>query len=617
MNTLHTGLAGLAALAALCPAPAAAADGDSSELVVTITGARSEQPLAHATAPITVIDRTELDQSQAMTLNEALAGHNGIAAASNGGAGKVTNLYLRGANAGQTLLLVDGIRLGSSTLGSPAWQLLPLGLAERIEVVRGAQSGLYGSDAIGGVVQVLTLPAPGSPVRPWAEAGLGTQQGRHLGAGVRGSQGATTFSLGGDWLSSDGFDATATDTFAHNDDRDGFRSGAGHVAVRQDVAPGQSFSFTALRAQGENRYDGSNPLTFATADHAEGKFVQQVLALNADNRLTDAWRMKTTLGQSRDQNEDFADGLSAGAFDTRRDQFTWQHEFRLADGHLLSLGAEWLHEKVGGSGVVDYAQKARTTRALFLVDAVTLGAHDLQLSLRSDDIDDIGRHNTGRLGWGWSFASGLRATASYATGFKAPTFNDLYYPAGPFAAGNPDLEPESSHGWDLGLEQHAGAWHWRLGGYRTRVGNLIQWVPDEFFRFSPVNVANARLTGIEASLGWQDHGWQVNLDADWLRAEDTDSGDPLPNRPNRSARLSIDYAPGTWSAGATLLAAAYPDDLPQRGWSVLDLRSGYRLDKDFELKLKVNNVFDRDYQTVNGYPMPGREAWIAIEYGMR
>lgn len=617
MNTLHAGLAGLAALAALSPAPAPAADGDSDALVVTITGARSEQPLAHATAPTTVIDRTELERSQATTLNEALTGRNGIVAASNGGAGKVTNLYLRGANAGQTLLLIDGVRLGSSTLGSPAWQLLPLGLADRIEVVRGAQSGLYGSDAIGGVVQVLTLPAAGTPVHGWARAGLGTQQGRSLGAGLAGTEGATTFALGGEWLGTDGFDATAPDTFAHNDDRDGFRSGAGHVAIRQDVAPGQSFGFTALRAQGENRYDGSDPLTFATAAHAEGKFAQQVLALNADNRLADFWRMKTTLGQSRDQSEDFADGVSAGAFDTRRDQFTWQHEFTLAPDHRLSLGTEWLHEKVGGSGVVDYAQKVRSTRALFLVDTLALGAHDFQFSLRSDDIDDIGRHNTGRLGWGVALPAGLRLSASYATGFKAPTFNDLYYPAGPFAAGNPDLRPESSHGWDLGLEQHSGAWHWRLGGYRTHVGDLIQWVPDAFFRFSPVNVATARLTGVEAGLGWQDGGWQLALDADWLRAEDTDTGEALPNRPNRSARLAVDRTDGAWSAGATVLAAGYPDELPQRGWAVLDLRAGYRLDKDFGVKLKVNNVFDRDYQTVNGYPMPGREAWIAVEYGMR
>jgi len=599
---------GLAALAVAAPALAQDAD---EPITIVITGSRSEQPLAHATADTTVLDRSDIERTQAATLPGLLGGLNGIDVGNSGGAGKATSLYLRGANAGQTLLLLDGLRLGSATLGQPAWQNLPTVLLGRVEVVRGAQSGLYGSDAIGGVVQAFTREEDG-PIAPWARAALGTQQGREAAVGFGGRDGATQISAGLSTFDTAGFDATSAENINHNSDRDGYRNLAGSLRLKHEFAPGQSLGLTALRTQGENEYDG-----YPAALDASGKYAQQALALNADNRINEVWRMRTTLGQSRDQSEDFSGDVSTGAFNTHRDQFTWQNDLSFIKNNTLSLGVEWLRERVDGSGVQAFTRDERITRSLFAVDTLRLGAHDLQLSLRRDDIEAIDTRTTGRLGWGWSLPGSLRLTASYATGFKAPTFNDLYYPESPWSAGNPNLKPEESRGWDLGLSQQLGAFGWRLATFRTDVDNLIQWTADESWRYTPDNVAEARLRGVEFGADYRADGWRVALAADWLQAEDRNTGDALPNRPDRSARLDVDRDLGRWSAGATLLAARYPDELPQAGYGVLNLRAAYRIDHAWSLSARIDNAFDRDYQTVSGYPMPGREAWLAVEYGLR
>lgn len=604
-------LGGLAA-AALPLAAGAAEPADPAEapLTITITGTRTEQPLAHATAATTVVTAADIERTQAQSVSELLNGLTGVDVASSGGAGKVTSLYLRGSNSGHTLLLIDGVRVGSATLGAPAWQNLPLGVIDRIEIVRGPQSGLYGSDAIGGVVQIFTKKGEGEP-RAWGSAALGSPQGVDALLGYGGRVDDTRFSLALGHYDTEGFNATTPENFGYNPDRDGYHNTFGHLSVTREFAPGQSFGVTLLRAQGNNAYDG-----FPPEAKVDGDFVQQVVSIQADNRLNDVWRMKTLVGQSQDRAEEFVDDFSIAEFNTRRDQFTWQHDLSLGRDHTLSLGYDYQKERVSGTSVQDYSQRTRDDNALFVSDTLRLGDVDLQASLRSDDYDDLGRHNTGRFGAGWQFTPSSRLTASYGTGYKAPSFNDLYYPDTPFAVGNPDLRPESSRSWDLGFEQTFVGVQWRAALFHSRVEDLINWAPDANFKFRPDNVDRARLRGVELGASAHLDGWQLALNLDLLDAEDARTGRALPNRPDRTLRLDVDRDFGAWSGGATVFAASYPSELPQTGYALLNLRAGYRLDRDWTLKAKVNNVFDRDYQTVEGYAMPGREAWLAIEYGL-
>ena len=574
---------------------------------INVTATRTARTADETLASVTVITRDEIDTSQARNVKELLSGLNGISFTSYGGYGKVTDLHLRGTDASQLLVLIDGIRIGSASLGATAWQHLPLDQIERIEVVRGPQSHLYGPDAIGGVIQIFTRQGR-SGQRIDGGAGYGTHSTFDGDIGLSGGDGASHYSLRLSHLESDGFNAAED----NNPDKDGYDNTSFSGSFGHRFDNGLELSLSALYAEGSNQYDGYD----ASRDYEE-EFVQQAINGKLQYAPTDWWELALSLGESRDLSTNFVDGGEASDFETRIPQANWQNDFLIGDTGTLTAGIDFLRDEVDGS--TQYSETSRDNTGLYLQYQTEYGNGNLNLGVRHDDNQSFGGHTTGNLGVGYLVSPGLRLVGSYGTAFKAPTFNDLYYQDPWGSNGNPDLKPEESESLELGLEANPSWGSWSLRAYRTEIDNLIQWVEIAPWIWQPNNVASARIDGLEASISANLAGWQWQGYLTLLDPRDQESGNLLPGRSKQTLRIDIDRRFGVAGIGASLRARSesYNDTANQTripGYGLLDLRADYRLSPDWVVRAKIDNLLDKQYQTISGYNEPGRLFFLSLRY---
>ncbi len=589
-----------------------------------VTSTRTEQAASASIAALTVIDRQQIERSQAQSVPELLQRLPGISLVNNGGPGKSTALYMRGSNSNHVLVLIDGIKVGSVTSGGAALQDLPVELIERIEVVRGPRSSLYGSEAIGGVIQIFTRKGDGQGAKPFFSAGYGTHDSYQGSAGVSGGAGNGWYSLATSSADGDGLNVKTADASGYEDDSDGYRNLSGSLRAGYHFDSGLELDGSLLQSRAHSDFDSvSSKRTSGFAANADSE--QKVVGGRARFSPLQPWRVTLQAGRSEDKSDNFQDQAFYSRFDSRRDSLTWQNDLSLADGHNLTLGADWQRDEVNGSTA--YALDSRDNQGLFTQYLAQLGRYDLQLSLRSDDDEQFGEHNTGSLGWGYALSDALRLTASYGTAYKSPTFNQLYYPD----FGNPDLQPEESQSLELGLAGEHAWGHWAVNAYRSEIDNLIATVTRTVNGSSQSvaeGVDQARIRGVELQVGSELLGWQWQANYSLMDAQNrskrsvgdtTYYGKELNRRPGQLFNLDLDRAFGDVSVGASLHAqdSTY-DDLANQdelaGFATLDLRGEYRLNREWRLQTRVANLFDADYQTVDGYNQPGQAVYFSVRY---
>ena len=579
-------------------------------LVVTTT--RTAQSADESLAAVTVITREEIERKQAASLPELLRSVPGVTLANNGGPGKSTSLFLRGSESDHVLVLIDGIKVGSATTGSVAFQDLPVELIERIEVVSGPRSSLYGSEAIGGVIQIFTRKGSGAGLRPFFSAGIGSQ-GSHSGsAGLSGRDGQSWFNLGVAGSDTDGINVKRRGVSGYEGDSDGYRNLSASLRAGHRFANGLELDGSYLEAQSHNDYDAVNSKrTKGFGANADG--VQKVAGLRARFAPLEPWQVTLQAGRSEDQSDAYQDGAFYSRFDTRRDSLSWQNDLTLAPGHTLVLGVDHQHDEVDST--TRYAEDSRDDDGYFAQYLGGAGRHDWQLALRRDDNQQFGQHDTGSLAWGYALDEGLRGYASYGTAFKAPTFNELYFPN----YGNPALNAETSRSLEVGLQGRPAWGHWQLSAFQTHIDDLIAY--DSRIQ-APSNVDQARIRGIEASLGsqWLGWAWNANLTLqDPQSSSGSTDGNQLPRRARQILNLDLDRALGRFSVGATLHAEGRRyDDLANQtdlaGFATLDLRGEYRIDDEWRLQARLTNLLDADYRTAAGYNQPGQAAYLTVRY---
>ena len=611
---LHRRLLGCCVAAALCCACSAAiADGSPTTLgQIIVTATRTAQTEDQTLAPVTVITRADIELLQLSSLQDLLDDTPGMAIGNQGGPGKVTGLFLRGANANQVLVLVDGIRVGSATAGTTPVQDIPVDQIERIEIVRGPFSSLYGSDAIGGVIQIFLRHAPGT-FTPNASAGIGSYSRWKASSGfsATGEKGwiavqATHDQTKGINACRIGAAKLFAGCFADQPDRDGFHDTALMIHGAYTFSDQWSADALATRSQGFNKYDGG----FSDSDDYATQVVGGQLHFRPNDRLS----LSLRLGGSSDFDKDFLADVYVDHFDTRRTLGSLQADVALGGG-LLSAGMDWQREAVASN--YTFSEDSRTDRGVFAQWQRGLGPQSLQANVRRDDNSQFGGKTTGSLLWGWDFAKDLRVTASWGTAFRAPTFNDLYYPG----FGNPKLRPESSRNIEIGLRGTPDWGHWSLSVYRNDVSDMITW--DAAINL-PNNIDRARITGLEGAVGGKLAGWDLRATATLLDARDDAvggvyDGNQLPRRPRQSARLDADHRFGRFSVGASwyLNSHAY-DDIANRnrlgGYALTNLRAGWRFNRDWKLQLALNNAFDTDYETAYFYNQPGRNFMLTVSW---
>lgn len=593
-------------VASLCfPLHVAAQKSDT----VVVTASRTPVPIAELLADVTVIGPDEIARSAVQSLPQLLQRQPGVEVTINGGPGGTSGVFLRGANAGQTLVLVDGLRVGSSSSGATALEAIPLEQIERIEILRGPASSLYGADAIGGVIQVFTRSGSGRFAGN-VSAGYGTHDTGNVTAGLRGGSSNVRFSLQAGATESNGFNAIVDPSaFGYNPDRDGYstRNVGGNVAV--DLGRGHTLELRGMRNRLDTQADGSTDFddrTITTLD---------AYSAVSRNRFASMWLSTLTIGQGRDESlsrGSFGDAL----FKTRQRQYAWQNDLTLPVG-MLSLVLERREEKLATTNA--FAVTTRDTDSVGAVYQLREGPWALQANVRRDDSSQYGVQTTGGITAGFKVSPAWRFTAGYNSGFKAPSFNDLYFPG----FSNPNLVPEESKGVEAGaywtMASAASPLEVRVVAYRNRVENLIVFTCNEDFECRPENVEKATLEGATLGLDWTLGGTRLGASLDLQRPENDASGRLLPRRARRHGALHVRHDAGPITVGAEWVASSERFDNAANttrmgGYGIVNVTLDWRFARGWTAFVRGNNVGDRDYRLAASYSTGGATVFGGVRW---
>jgi len=572
---------------------------------VVVTAARSPQLLDQSLADVTVISQDEIARAGAQSLAELLQRQPGVQIVANGGPGATTGVFLRGANANQTLVLIDGLRVGASSSGTTAFEAIPLAQIDHIEILRGPAASLYGADAIGGVIQIFTRNG-GNAFAANASAGYGTYNTSQFTAGASGSEGPWRFAVQGGYNQSSGFNAIWNPAnFSYNADRDGYHNGSGSGSLGYTFAPDQVLSAQFLYSRLNAQFD-------AGADYDDRTITTvQTWSVASRNRLTTFWKSILEAGESSDDSRSQT-GFGSSQFKTVQRQYTWQNDFTVPLGALsvaLTRREERLDTDAG------FPVTARNTNAIVGVYQLQYGPNSLQANLRRDDSSQYGGHTSGSLAYAYTIITGLRASASYGTGFKAPTFNDLYFPF----FSNPDLQPETARNVEVALRYSNSQVNAGIVLYRNRVSDLIVFGCDANFNCAPQNVASATLEGVTLELQGIYSDTTVKGSADFARPYDDATGNLLPRRARRYGSLGVTQAIGALQVGVQVAASSvrYDDAANTRrmgGYALVNLNAEYAWTRQWALFAVLSNAFDKHYELAADYNTMGANFFGGVRY---
>ena len=574
------------------------------ETVVTAT--RVETRADQLTSEVIVVDREAIERSAGRTLPEVLARTASVQLYSNGGRGKTAGVFIRGTESRHTILLIDGVRYGSATLGTPAWDNIPVDMIERIEVLKGPASALYGPDAAGGVVQIFTRRGT-KGFAPFAAVTLGSNSYQELSAGLRGGQDNVSYALGVSHTDDKGFSATNSKVpLSYNPDRDGFKQKAFNASVDWQLNSDWKLSAGAVYADGTNHFD-DGPGVDTKSDART-----TVLRAGVEGRITPDWTTRLNYNQGTDRSNAVVSAIPnsiPGLFETQQDQWTWQNDVKTPVGTVVA-GAETLLQKVNSSQA--YAVTERRINAVFAGLSGKENSHSWQLNARRDDNSQFGGSSTGYAGYGYQFNPNWRAHAGYGTSFVAPSFNQLYWKS-TYYNGDPLLQPEQGKNLEFGVDWTQDNHHVKLIRFDNKIRGFIT------SGKAPVNLPRARIEG------WT-LGYDGTFDALTLRAA-VDALDPrneltgklLPRRSKSQVTLGADYSVGPWNFGGSLLKVGrrYDDAAnakPLASYTTVDLQASYAFARDWNVQAKLNNVGDREYETAQGYNQPGRQFFVTLRY---
>lgn len=566
-----------------------------------VTATRTPTRADSLVSDVVVVEREDIEKLAGRTLPEILTRTAGLQFSSNGGCGKVSNVYTRGTEARHTILLIDGVRYGSATAGTPVWENLPLDAIERIEVLKGPGSSLYGSEGVGGVIQIFTRKGR-EGFHPYAAVSAGSQSYGRAGAGVSGGQGPFSYSVGVQGLNDGCFSATnpSVPFGNHNPDRDPFRQQAVNASAAWQLTPDWKLDGGVLYSDGVSHYDDGPGRD--TQNNVRAQTLRAALA----GKVMPGWTAQFQASQSRDTSNATVAGALPSDFQTTQNQLFWQNDVDTPIGVAL-VGVERLEQRVDGSTA--YAVRERTISSAFAGLNGESGPHSWQVNLRRDRNSQFGSSTTGFAGYGYKITANWRVHASHGTSFVAPSFNQLYFPN----FGTPTLQPEKGRNTDVGVTWSANGHEVKLVHFDNKIRGFIPSGP------LPANVPKARIEGW--TLGYEGTVGALGLRAsvDSLEPRNEVTGRKLPRRSDSQVTLSADYTTGPWKLGTSVVHAGDRfDDAANSfriaGYTTVDLYANYAVAKDWSIAANVRNVGDRDYQTIRGYNQPGRAVFVTLRW---
>lgn len=587
-----------AAMAAVFPSSAQANNIKTLDTLV-VTAHRSDVSTKRALASVTVIEREAIEASQAPDLIDLLGRQAGIDISRTGGPGQSSTVFLRGSNANHSLVLIDGLRVNSASQGVFDFAHLPLARIERIEIVRGPRAALWGSDAIGGVIHIFTR----DPNKTAAELRAGSFGRFGADANTGHANAAHSVGVGVGIDRQRGFSATNANAWGHNPDNDSYRNRSVNFAARTQLG-NQRIAITGLATDADVEFDqGATSARNANAGMLIG------------GALATAWEHSLSLGLSR---EDLRTPAFGSTIESRRQSLDWLISRSFTNVGTLNLGLNSHHESTLSSS--DFSgtvfDRSRNNHAGFVSWHSQLQRFDYELALRHDDSSQFGSAATGQAALGWQASDTLRWRASWGEGYRAPNFNELYHPGfGGWYAGSAHLMPEQSRSREVGLDwSPAGNHRFGLSAYHTDVSELIAFAGN---RAQAINIANAKLQGVELGYGWHKGAFRMQTNATWQDAINADTGRDLLRRAKRKLTASADYQfANQWQLGIDALAVSARRDFSSQlpGFARFDLRLGLPINAQWTLEARIENLADKNYQWANGYNTPDRSGLIRLRW---
>ncbi|MFG0842892.1 TonB-dependent receptor domain-containing protein [Pseudomonas sp. FYR_5] len=582
---------------------------------VLISASRQVESRTATSAANTVFTRSDIDRLQPTSVTDLLSRVPGVQVAPTGGRGSLPGIFIRGTKAAQSLVLVDGVRIANATSGDSGLQFLDVDQIERVEVLRGSRSAVYGSDAIGGVIQIFTRRSNGPGLQPRLRMAAGSNQTFQRSLGLSGGNDSTRFNLGASLDETAGIDSTGP-SFASDGDHDAYRNKAVNLSLSHTFGERFEVGLNLLDSRGRREIDeprGASPQV------PYSNFAVSSIGSYLDAQVTEQWSTRFELAHSenRDESRDKLSHSSA-PFNTYRDQATWQNNLALGEHNSLLLGGDWYEDRVHGS--TDFTEDSRWNRAVFAQHRYQGEPFSTELGVRHDRNQQFGGQTT----WSGSLTVPLNANndvlLSYSEGFRAPTFNDLYYPQ----FSNPNLDPEHSRSYEL-------QWRSQLSTesrletslYRTDLRDAIIFGQDSI----PRNVASARINGVEMALAQQWGAWHSQLGLALIDPRDRETGHTLARRARRSLSLDLDRELGRFSVGASwqAVSSSYDDEANRNrigGYGLLGLRGSWAASDELELEAKLDNLLDRNYSralysyegTYHPYREEGRTVLFSVTW---
>ena len=598
----------------------------TSDIFVTAT--RTPIPKKNVIADITLISEEEIKLAGSSSLPELLQRQPGIEISNNGGQGKVSTLFLRGASSTHSVILLDGIRIDSATTGLTAIENIPLSQIEKIEIVRGPASSLYGQDAIGGVIQIFTKKGLNG-FKPYFSYGYGKYNTSIAQGGIRGGDDRTSYAINLSSLSSTGFSAFEPNANSlaniYNFDKDGYRNKSASASLSHKINEKFDINFQYFLSQGKNKYDNRYANSDPSIDWKNTQD-QESLSGTVNSQLTNYWKSSFRVGLGIDDYVEKQRYISAATrevdsvYRTIQNQITWQNDLILPLGSLVLL-FDKLDQKINVTDT-SYSKKDRQNDAYMIGYNLNQANQNFQVSIRKDFNSVYRDATTGNIGYSYAMNSNWSIASSFGTAFRSPTFNYLF--AGSYA--NPDLQPEKSKNIEAQLKYQSDAEFFSFVTFKNKITDFI--ISDSTTSFRPYNINTAEIYGATVSSSHLTNHFQVKSSFTVQSPMNESADKYLPRRSNFFGTVGLNYFIQNWNLGfeATGSGNRYNDatnlfNIP--GYIKTNLFADYQINKNLTLNARVDNVLGKNYTyayegnpTTDGfrYQTPSQSFFISLRY---
>ena len=613
------------------------ADNELKTSDVFVTATRTPISKNNVIADVTTISSEDIERAGSSSLPELLQRQPGIEISNLGGPGKVSTLSLRGTSSTHSIVLVDGIRLSAATTGFSAIEHIPLSQIEKIEIVRGPASSLYGQDAIGGVIQIFTKKGVDG-FKPYVDIGYGSYNTSNFKSGVRAGNNQTTYAINFAAMNSDGFSAfvpnPANAANSINLDKDGYKNYSLSSSLSHKINQDYEIDLQYFLSKGKNQFD-NRFANFSPSFHGNyrNEIKLETYAMNIKGQINKAWQSSIKLSQSTDKyldlqklnNFTFEDDANLkDLYKTTQDQLSWQNNVALPRGSITLL-YDFLKQRIKTTDV--YEKTQRTNHGVMVGYSLIEDKHNFQSNFRKDFNSVYEDAVTGNIGYAYSIDPNWTIASSYGTAFVSPSFNFLYSLADSFALGNPNLKPEKSKNIEGSIRYKDDSGSMSLTMFQNKIDDFIIYTaPAEAgSRTSTQNLNKAEIQGLTIS-GDQFFGhFQIKGSATGQSAKNEDTDKYLPRRASLIGNINLNYYIGNWNIGVeeTFSGKRFDDKeniVNLSGYALTNIVADYKINDKLKLNLRLNNVFDKDYslaaEGASGfrYQTPGRSLFANLRY---